>query len=124
MHWLLDVEFGDDMSRYRTCHGAENMAVIRPLDLIRNHKSRGSIKTRRKRARWSRISYSSSYKSPVNLNAFTVAGEWLNAALCAAQLRTIETLRSRKLCRRHSLQRIGRCVVGLEEEPAQDLKGD
>jgi len=55
MHWLLDVEFKDDLSRYRSGHGAKNMAVIRrfALDLIRNHKSRGSIKTRRKRAGWS-----------------------------------------------------------------------
>jgi predicted transposase YbfD/YdcC len=55
MHWLLDVEFKDDLSRYRSRHGAKNMAVIRrfALDLIRNHKSKGSIKTRRKRAGWS-----------------------------------------------------------------------
>jgi predicted transposase YbfD/YdcC len=55
MHWLLDVEFKDDLSRYRSGHGAKNMAVIRrfALDLIRNHKSSGSIKTRRKRAGWS-----------------------------------------------------------------------
>lgn len=54
MHWLLDVEFKDDLSRYRTGHGAKNMAVIRrfALDLIRNHQSKGSIKTRRKRAGW------------------------------------------------------------------------
>jgi hypothetical protein len=28
MHWLLDVEFKDDLSRYRTGHGAKNMAVV------------------------------------------------------------------------------------------------
>ena len=27
MHWLLDVEFKDDLSRYRTGNGAKNMAV-------------------------------------------------------------------------------------------------
>jgi predicted transposase YbfD/YdcC len=55
MHWLLDVEFKDDLSRYRTGHGAKNMAVIRrfALDLVRNLKTKGSIKTRRKRAGWS-----------------------------------------------------------------------
>lgn len=55
MHWLLDVEFKDDLSRYRAGHGAKNMAVVRrfALDLIRNHTSTGSIKTRRKRAGWS-----------------------------------------------------------------------
>jgi predicted transposase YbfD/YdcC len=54
MHWLLEVEFKDDLSRYRTGHGAKNMAVIRrfALDLVRNLKTKGSIKTRRKRAGW------------------------------------------------------------------------
>src|SRR5450631_2163781 len=54
MHWLLDVEFKEDLSRYHTGHGAKNMAVIRrfALDLVRNLKTNGSIKTRRKRAGW------------------------------------------------------------------------
>lgn len=54
MHWLLDVEFKDDLSRYRQGHGARNMAAVRrfALDLVRNHKSKGSVKTRRKRASW------------------------------------------------------------------------
>jgi predicted transposase YbfD/YdcC len=54
MHWLLDVEFKDDLSRYRSGHGAKNMAVVRrfALDLVRSHKTKGSIKTRRKRAGW------------------------------------------------------------------------
>src|SRR5713226_2189241 len=54
MHWLLDVEFKDDLSRYRTGHGANNMAAVRrfALDLVRNLKTTGSIKTRRKRAGW------------------------------------------------------------------------
>ena len=29
MHWLLDVEFKDDLSRYRSGHGAKNMAIVR-----------------------------------------------------------------------------------------------
>lgn len=55
MHWLLDVEFKDDLSRYRTGHGAKNMAVVRrfALDLVRANKTKGSVKTRRKRAAWS-----------------------------------------------------------------------
>jgi predicted transposase YbfD/YdcC len=55
VHWLLDVEFKDDLSRYRTGHGAKNMAVVRrfALDLVRSTKTKGSIKTRRKRAGWS-----------------------------------------------------------------------
>jgi predicted transposase YbfD/YdcC len=54
MHWLLDVEFKDDLSRYRTGHGAKNMAVVRrfALDLVRANKDKGSVKSRRKRARW------------------------------------------------------------------------
>jgi len=54
MHWLLDVEFKDDLSRYRQGHGAKNMALVRrfALDLVRSHKSKGSVKTRRKRAGW------------------------------------------------------------------------
>jgi predicted transposase YbfD/YdcC len=38
MHWLLDVEFGDDLSRYRAGHGAENMAVVRRFALVRANK--------------------------------------------------------------------------------------
>ena len=55
MHWLLDVEFKDDLSRYRTGHGAKNMAVVRrfALGLVRANKSKGSVKTRRKAAGWS-----------------------------------------------------------------------
>lgn len=54
MHWLLDVEFKDDLSRYRTGYGAKNMAVVRrfALDLVRSTKTKGSIKIRRKRASW------------------------------------------------------------------------
>jgi predicted transposase YbfD/YdcC len=55
MHWLLDVVFKDDLSRYRAGHGAKNMAVVRrfALNLVRAKKTKGSIKTRRKRAGWS-----------------------------------------------------------------------
>ena len=54
MHWLLDVEFKDDLSRYRTGHGAKNMAIVRrfALGLVRAEKSKGSVKTRRKIASW------------------------------------------------------------------------
>lgn len=55
MHWLLDVEFNDDLSRYRTGHGAKNMAIVRrfALGLVRANKAKGSVKTRRKTASWS-----------------------------------------------------------------------
>ncbi len=54
MHWLLDVVFKDDLSRYRKGNGAKNMAVVRrfALNLIRANKSKGSIKTKRKAAGW------------------------------------------------------------------------
>jgi predicted transposase YbfD/YdcC len=54
MHWLLDVEFKDDLSRYRAGHGAKNMAVVRrfALGLVRANKTKGSVKTRRKKAGW------------------------------------------------------------------------
>jgi predicted transposase YbfD/YdcC len=54
MHWLLDVEFKDDLSRYRTGHGAKNMAAVRrfALGLVRANKAKGSVKTRRKSASW------------------------------------------------------------------------
>jgi predicted transposase YbfD/YdcC len=54
MHWLLDVEFGDDLSRYRAANGAKNMAALRrfALNLVRANKTKGSVKTRRKRAGW------------------------------------------------------------------------
>ncbi len=54
MHWILDVAFGDDLSRYRAGHGAKNMAVVRrfALGLVRANKTKGSVKTRRKAAGW------------------------------------------------------------------------
>jgi len=54
MHWLLDVAFSDDQSRYRTGHGAKNMAIVRrfALGLVRANKRNGSVKTRRKSAGW------------------------------------------------------------------------
>ena len=54
MHWLLDVAFGDDQSRYRSGHGAKNMAVVRrfALGLVRANSRKGSVKTRRKSASW------------------------------------------------------------------------
>ena len=54
MHWLLDVEFKDDLSRYRAGYGAKNMAILRrfALGLVRANKSKGSVKSRRKAAGW------------------------------------------------------------------------
>jgi predicted transposase YbfD/YdcC len=54
MHWLLDVEFKDDLSRYRSGHRAKNMAIVRrfALGLVRANKTKRSVKTRRKSASW------------------------------------------------------------------------
>jgi predicted transposase YbfD/YdcC len=54
MHWLLDVEFKDDLSRYRTGHGAKTVAIVRrfALGLVRANKRKGSVKTKRKSAGW------------------------------------------------------------------------
>jgi predicted transposase YbfD/YdcC len=54
MHWLLDVQFKDDLARYGQGHGAKNMALVRrfALDLVRANKTKGSVKTRRLIATW------------------------------------------------------------------------
>ncbi len=54
LHWVLDVQFKEDLSRLRTGHGAHNMAIVRhfALNLVRGMDDRRSIKTRRKRAGW------------------------------------------------------------------------
>jgi len=55
LHWVLDVAFGDDLSRLRKGHGARNMATVRhfALNLVRAERHKSSIKSRRKRAGWS-----------------------------------------------------------------------
>lgn len=52
LHWVLDVVFHDDLTRLRTGHGPENMAVVRhiAMNLVRNPKDRHSLKVRRKLA--------------------------------------------------------------------------
>ena len=54
LHWMLDVEFKDDLSRCRTGHGAKNMAALRrfALNLVRTCKIKGSVKVKRKSAGW------------------------------------------------------------------------
>ena len=48
LHWVLDVQFKDDLSRLRTGHGAHNMAIVRhfALNLVRGMDDRRRIKTR------------------------------------------------------------------------------
>jgi predicted transposase YbfD/YdcC len=54
LHWVLDVTFGEDLSRLRVGHGAKNMAVVRhfALNLVRQVADKRSIKRRRKCASW------------------------------------------------------------------------
>jgi predicted transposase YbfD/YdcC len=53
MHWLLDVEFKDDLSRYRSGHGAKNIAIVRrfALGLVRANKSKRSANPQKVLAR-------------------------------------------------------------------------
>jgi predicted transposase YbfD/YdcC len=55
LHWVLDVVFKDDLSRLRTGHGPENMAVVKhmAMNLLRGARPTISLKNRRKRAGWS-----------------------------------------------------------------------
>ena len=54
LHWVLDVVFGEDDSRIRKGHAAENMAMLRrfTLSLLKQHQSKGSLKVKRKKAGW------------------------------------------------------------------------
>lgn len=51
-HWVLDVTFGDDLSRIRMGDSAENMAVLRTiaLNLLKYDKTKSSLKQKRFRA--------------------------------------------------------------------------
>lgn len=54
LHWVLDVDFGEDMSRLRKGYGATNMAVVRhfAINLVRAAKDKRTLKLRRKAAGW------------------------------------------------------------------------
>ena len=52
LHWVLDIAFREDDSRFRTGHGPENFASVRhfALNLLRQEPSRGSVAKKRFRA--------------------------------------------------------------------------
>ena len=55
VHWVLDVAFGEDDSRVRTGHAAENFSVLRrmALNMLKHETtSQGGVAARRKRAGW------------------------------------------------------------------------
>lgn len=54
LHWVMDVVFGEDRSRIRQGHAAENMSFLRRFvtTLLRQDTSRSSLKQKRKEAAW------------------------------------------------------------------------
>jgi predicted transposase YbfD/YdcC len=57
LHWVLDVQFGEDQCRARTGFAAENLATLRhlTLNMLRGDlTSKHSIRSRRKLAGWDR----------------------------------------------------------------------
>lgn len=52
LHWVLDVVFHDDLSRLRSGHGPENMAIVKhmAMNLVRQPNDKHSLKNRRKLA--------------------------------------------------------------------------
>lgn len=51
-HWVLDVVFKEDQARTQHENGATNLAILRriALNLIKRHKGKGSLKSKRYRA--------------------------------------------------------------------------
>lgn len=54
LHWVMDVVFGEDRSRIRQGHAAENMSFLRRLvtTLLKQDTSKSSLKQKRKEAAW------------------------------------------------------------------------
>lgn len=52
LHWVLDIAFREDDSRYRADHGPENLAIVRhfALNLLRREPGQASIAKKRFRA--------------------------------------------------------------------------
>ncbi len=54
LHWVLDVNFKEDESRVRKGDGDANFSIVRQvaLNIIKLDDSKGSIRTKRKKAAW------------------------------------------------------------------------
>jgi predicted transposase YbfD/YdcC len=54
LHWVLDVQLGEDAARTRKDHGAENLSILRKiaLNLLRTHPDKTSIRRKIKKAGW------------------------------------------------------------------------
>jgi predicted transposase YbfD/YdcC len=54
LHWVLDVDLGEDAGRSRKDNAPQNLALLRKiaLNLLRQHPDKGSIKGKIKRAGW------------------------------------------------------------------------
>lgn len=54
LHWVLDVTFNEDQSRIRKDNGPDNFGLLRrfAISLIKQDKSPGSVRRKRKRAGW------------------------------------------------------------------------
>ncbi|VAW78124.1 Transposase, partial [hydrothermal vent metagenome] len=54
LHWVMDVVFGEDRSRIRQGHAAENMSFLRRFvtTLLKQDTSKSSLKQKRKEAAW------------------------------------------------------------------------
>jgi len=54
LHWVMDVVFGEDHSRIRKGHAAENMSFLRRFvtTLLKQDTSKSSLKQKRKEAAW------------------------------------------------------------------------
>ena len=73
LHWALDVVFGEDQSRARTGHAAENLATLRrwALNLLKTdpRKARRSLKAKIKAAGWDHHYLLHLLSLPQNLDA-------------------------------------------------------
>jgi predicted transposase YbfD/YdcC len=54
LHWVMDVVFGEDRSRIREGHAAENMSFVRRFvtTLLKRDTSKSSLRQKRKEAAW------------------------------------------------------------------------